>query len=108
MCIDYIGYFLKYRAIFGSGFFSFSFQSWCRIETGILMKLFCRYMATVGVDRQMKIWDARNLGQCLQNYTISSGASNVAFSQKGLLSVAIGNVVEVCNAVLKLYIIVTA
>lgn len=54
-----------------------------------------RYMATVGVDRQMKIWDARNLGTCLQNYTISSGASNVAFSQKGLLSVAIGNIVEV-------------
>ncbi|KAG0730526.1 WD repeat-containing protein 46 [Chionoecetes opilio] len=54
-----------------------------------------RYMATVGVDRQMKIWDARNLGQCLQYYTIGSGASNVVFSQKGLLSVAIGNIVEV-------------
>ncbi|XP_045111785.1 WD repeat-containing protein 46-like [Portunus trituberculatus] len=54
-----------------------------------------KYMATLGVDRQMKIWDARNLGQCLQDYTIGSGASNVAFSHKNLLSVAIGNIVEV-------------
>lgn len=60
-----------------------------------------RYMATVGVDRQMKIWDARNLGRCLQNFIIGSGASKVAFSQKGLLSVAIGNIVEVYRNVVE-------
>ncbi|KAK8730681.1 hypothetical protein OTU49_007869 [Cherax quadricarinatus] len=54
-----------------------------------------RYMATAGLDRVLKIWDARNLGECLQSYSVGSGASSVKFSQKGLLALAMGNVVEV-------------
>nr|XP_045621257.1 WD repeat-containing protein 46-like [Procambarus clarkii] len=54
-----------------------------------------RYMATAGVDRLLKIWDARNLGDCLQSYSIGSGASSVQFSQKGLLAISMGNIVEI-------------
>lgn len=54
-----------------------------------------RYMATAGLDRVLKIWDARNLGECLHSYSVGSGASSVKFSQKGLLALAMGNVVEV-------------
>ncbi|XP_063589076.1 WD repeat-containing protein 46-like [Penaeus indicus] len=54
-----------------------------------------RYMATAGVDRQLKIWDVRNLGECLKSYYINAGASHLSFSQKGLLAMSMGNVVEV-------------
>ncbi|XP_076069938.1 WD repeat-containing protein 46-like isoform X1 [Oratosquilla oratoria] len=54
-----------------------------------------RYMATAGVDRMLKIWDARNLGESLSSYKIRTGASNLAFSQKKLLAVSYGSMVEV-------------
>lgn len=54
-------------------------------------------MATAGVDKKLKIWDARKLGESLQSYSIRAGASNLNFSQKGLLAVSMGNVVEVSN-----------
>lgn len=52
-------------------------------------------MATAGVDRTMNIWDVRNLDGPLQKYRLRSAASNLAFSQKTLLGVVLGNVVEV-------------
>lgn len=52
-------------------------------------------MATSAVDRNVKVWDIRNLGEPLQNYRLRSSASNLDFSQNKLLSVAMGNVVEV-------------
>lgn len=52
-------------------------------------------MATSAVDRNVKIWDVRNLGEALQSYKLRSSASHLDFSQNKLLSVAMGNVVEV-------------
>ena len=52
------------------------------------------YMATAAVDASVKIWDVRTY-KCLQSYKIGSGASHLTFSQKGLLAVSLGNIVEV-------------
>lgn len=52
-------------------------------------------MATAAVDNTFKIWDIRNLEGPLRTYKINTPASNLAFSQKGLLAVGMGNVVEV-------------
>lgn len=51
-------------------------------------------MATSGVDRKMKIWDIRKF-QMLHSYHIGCGAGNMVFSQKGLLALGKGNIVEV-------------
>lgn len=53
-----------------------------------------RYMATSSVDSSLKIWDLRTYN-CLQSYKLASGASNLTFSQRGLLAVSLGNIVEV-------------
>lgn len=53
------------------------------------------YMATAGLDKHMKIWDIRKLHGPLQIYKVSSAANNLAFSQKNLLAVGMGNVLEV-------------
>ena len=52
-------------------------------------------MATSAVDRTMNIWDVRNFKGPLQKYRLHSVATDLAFSQKMHLSVAMGNVVEV-------------
>jgi U3 small nucleolar RNA-associated protein 7 len=52
------------------------------------------YMATAAVDASVKIWDVRTY-KCLQSYKIGSGASHLTFSQRGLLAVSLGNIVEV-------------
>ena len=52
------------------------------------------YMATSSADTSLKIWDLRTYN-CLQAYKLGCGASNVAFSQKGLLAVSLGNIIEV-------------
>ncbi|XP_017774657.1 PREDICTED: WD repeat-containing protein 46 [Nicrophorus vespilloides] len=46
------------------------------------------YMATAGSDFKVKIWDARNLEKTLQVYKIPYAASNVSFSQTGLMAVS--------------------
>ncbi|KAI9553650.1 hypothetical protein GHT06_021575 [Daphnia sinensis] len=53
-----------------------------------------RYMATSSLDSTLKIWDLRTYN-CLQSYKLASGASNLTFSQRGLLAVSLGNIVEV-------------
>lgn len=58
-----------------------------------------RYMATAGTDRNLKIWDTRNLGTCLYSYSIGSGANRISFSQRGLLAVSMNNMVEVYKGV---------
>ena len=55
----------------------------------------CRYMATAAVDRTLKVWDVRKLEGPLQHYKLHAVASNLAFSQRGLLAVGMGNVAEV-------------
>lgn len=52
-------------------------------------------MATAAIDNTFKIWDIRQLKGPLQTYKVNATASNLAFSQKGLLAVGMGNVVEV-------------
>ena len=55
-----------------------------------------RFMATSSVDASLKIWDLRTYN-CLQSYKMVCGASNLVFSQRGLLAASLGNVVEVLN-----------
>ncbi len=63
---------------------------------------FCmhRYMATSGMDRQLKIFDVRTF-KPLQAYRVPYGAGALCFSQRGLLAAACGNVVEVSLFTLK-------
>ncbi|KAF5290807.1 hypothetical protein FQR65_LT11511 [Abscondita terminalis] len=53
------------------------------------------YMATAGNDRSLKIWDIRKLEGPLQHYQLKSVANNIALSQKNMLAVGMGNIVEV-------------
>ncbi|TRY62945.1 hypothetical protein TCAL_07271 [Tigriopus californicus] len=61
---------------------------------GVAVDLTGTYLATAGTDRSLKIWDVRQF-KCLQNYRISAGASQLEFSGRGLLGVAMGNTVEI-------------
>lgn len=63
------------------------------------------YLATAATDSSLKIWDIRNLVGPLQDYRLRSSAQEVNFSQKGLLSVGMGNVVEVYKSVNQLSIL---
>ncbi|XP_049866954.1 WD repeat-containing protein 46 [Pectinophora gossypiella] len=55
------------------------------------------YMATSGVDRSLKIWDIRNLDGPLQHYKLRSAPEDLEFSQKDMLAVGLGEVVEIYN-----------
>lgn len=57
--------------------------------------LFFRYMATSASNREVKIWDVRKLEGPLQEYKLKSAASNLSFSQKKMLGLGMGNVVEI-------------
>ncbi|XP_056648918.1 WD repeat-containing protein 46 [Diorhabda sublineata] len=54
-----------------------------------------KYMATSATDRELKIWDVRKLEGPVQQYKLIQSANNLNFSQKRLLSIGMGNVVEV-------------
>ncbi|KAG6459502.1 hypothetical protein O3G_MSEX011416 [Manduca sexta] len=53
------------------------------------------YMATSGVDRSMKIWDIRKLDGPLQHYMLRSAPVDLEFSQKNMLAVGLGDIVEI-------------
>ncbi|XP_050078866.1 WD repeat-containing protein 46 [Anopheles maculipalpis] len=53
------------------------------------------HMATAGLDRQVKIWDIRQLEGPLETYYINTAASELELSQRGLLALSMGNVCEV-------------
>ncbi|GFY43979.1 WD repeat-containing protein 46 [Trichonephila inaurata madagascariensis] len=52
------------------------------------------YMATATMDRNVKIFDVRTY-KCLQSYKLKYAAGFLDFSQRGLLSAGMGDVVEV-------------
>lgn len=52
------------------------------------------YMATVGLDRRLRLWDLRTYG-ALQGLTLPLGGAHLCYSQRGLLGVTCGDVVQV-------------
>nr|XP_009859601.1 WD repeat-containing protein 46-like isoform X2 [Ciona intestinalis] len=54
------------------------------------------YLATAGQDRKMKIFDLR-MYKPLHSYQLSTGPSNLCFSQRNLLAATSNNVVEIYN-----------
>ena len=54
----------------------------------------CRYMATSGADRKLKVWDLRTLKQ-LCSCVLTAGAGHMAFSQRTLLACAVDRHVQV-------------
>lgn len=54
-----------------------------------------RYMATSGLDHQLKIFDLRGTFQPLSARTLPQGAGHLAFSQRGLLVAGMGDVVNI-------------
>ncbi|KAK2113513.1 WD repeat-containing protein 46 [Saguinus oedipus] len=54
-----------------------------------------RYMATSGLDHQLKIFDLRGTFQPLSTRTLPHGAGHLAFSQRGLLVAGMGDVVNI-------------
>nr|XP_004649848.2 WD repeat-containing protein 46 [Jaculus jaculus] len=53
------------------------------------------YMATSGLDHQLKIFDLRGTYQPLSARTLPQGAGHLAFSQRGLLVAGMGDVVSI-------------
>ena len=53
------------------------------------------YMATSCPDRTVKVWDLRQLAGPLQTAVLRSSANYLSYSQKGLLGIGMGNVVEI-------------
>ena len=52
------------------------------------------YMATSGHDRKLKIYDLR-MYRPLFEYHVAAGATEMNFSQRGMLAASIGSVVQV-------------
>lgn len=55
---------------------------------------FDRYMVTSGMDKKLKVYDIRAF-KPLRSYFLPAGASCLSLSQRGLLSAATGDVVQV-------------
>ncbi|XP_032674154.1 WD repeat-containing protein 46 [Odontomachus brunneus] len=53
------------------------------------------YMATSCADKSVKIWDVRQLAGPVNQMYLRSPAFRMSYSQRGLLALAMGNVVEV-------------
>lgn len=56
-------------------------------------------MATSASNRELKIWDVRKLEGPVQEYKLITASNNLNFSQKKMLAVGMGNVVEVYRLV---------
>ncbi|XP_071948540.1 WD repeat-containing protein 46-like [Antedon mediterranea] len=97
-----------YNAIVHLGHSNGTVTMWSPNEKEPLVKMICHptsvtsvaidpkglYMATSGQDRILKIFDVRTY-KPLQAYKIGLGATELSFSQRGLLAAAVGNVVEI-------------
>uniref|UniRef100_A0A182S046 BING4 C-terminal domain-containing protein n=1 Tax=Anopheles funestus TaxID=62324 RepID=A0A182S046_ANOFN len=53
------------------------------------------HMATAGLDRQIKIWDVRQLEGPLETYYTNTAVSEIELSQRGLLALSMGDMCEV-------------
>ncbi|XP_038598179.1 WD repeat-containing protein 46 [Tachyglossus aculeatus] len=53
------------------------------------------YMATSGLDRQLKLFDLRGAYRPLRARPLALGAAHLAYSQRGLLAASVGDVVDV-------------
>ncbi|XP_014212281.1 WD repeat-containing protein 46-like isoform X2 [Copidosoma floridanum] len=53
------------------------------------------YMATSAPNRSLKVWDIRQLSGPVHNTILRSPAQHLSYSQRGLLAIGMGNVVEV-------------
>jgi len=62
-----------------------------------------RYMVTSGMDKKLKVFDIRAF-KPFQSYFLPAGASCLSLSQRGLLSAATGDIVQVtcCRNVIHL------
>lgn len=52
-------------------------------------------MVTSAADKTMKSWDLRMLSGPITEYHLYAHANNLAFSEKGLVAMSMGNIVEV-------------
>ncbi|XP_027732074.1 WD repeat-containing protein 46 [Vombatus ursinus] len=82
---------------------------WCPAMKEPLVKILCHrggvraiavdssgtYMATSGLDHQVKIFDLRGKYQPLTSRALPQGAGHLAFSQRGLLAGCMGDVVNI-------------
>jgi U3 small nucleolar RNA-associated protein 7 len=99
-----------YNAIIATGHPNGTVNMWSPNQKEALVSMLCHpsavrdiafderglFMATAGVDRALRIWDIRNF-KCLQNYKLRSVPSHIDISQRNLLAVSTGNVVEIYN-----------
>ncbi len=53
------------------------------------------YLATAGVDSQIKVWDVRML-RPMHSYYSHAPVTSMAISQRGLLAVGYGRKLQVC------------
>lgn len=97
-----------YNAVINLGHYNGTVTMWAPNTKGPLVKMLCHrgpvqaiaidsrglYMATSGLDAQMKIWDVRTYKQ-LQAYFTPSPASCLAISQRGLLAVGHGPNIQI-------------
>ena len=64
------------------------------LESLIALFSFGRYMVTSGMDKKLKLYDIRAF-RPLKSYFLPAGASCLSLSQRGLLSAATGDIVQV-------------
>ncbi|KAL1932762.1 hypothetical protein VTP01DRAFT_8440 [Rhizomucor pusillus] len=97
-----------YNAVIHLGHANGTVTLWAPSMTTPLVKMLCHrgpvqalavdkgghYMATSGLDGQLKIWDIRKFG-VVQEYYTPRAASSLSISQRGLLAVGWGNHVTV-------------
>lgn len=64
--------------------------------SGIAFDYQGRYMCTSGMDCRVRIWDLRKFGMLHEFFTVGSSApESIDISQRGLLGVSCGNIVQV-------------
>ncbi|KAL0275973.1 UNVERIFIED_CONTAM: hypothetical protein PYX00_003665 [Menopon gallinae] len=51
--------------------------------------------ATASIDRTVKLWDARNLNGPVQHYSVRRAPQWISLSQRGLMALGMGNIVEI-------------